>query len=126
MIALFIGWLLNLSPVAITSCAWVIVYRRRQSLSLRPVGYSALGVATANALWAAGWFCYFEVRPYRFIPPWQDPAVLNLGMLFLLAPVAMILGFVAGAKGVPKWLVGLIELSSLPLLASGLFASAAV
>jgi hypothetical protein len=42
-----------------------------------------------------------------FLPPWQDPEILQLGSLFLLALIGMILGVVAGVRGAPKWLIGI-------------------
>ena len=101
-----------------------MLYRRGGTL--RPIGFISLGVATANALLAAGTFAYYELRPRGFIPPWQDREVLNLALLFLLAPVAMVLGLVAGVRGTPKWLVGVVELASVPLLVVGFFAVRAV
>jgi hypothetical protein len=38
----------------------------------------------------------------------------------------MIPGVVAGVRGAPKWLICVVEIASLPLLAVGLMASAAV
>jgi hypothetical protein len=58
--------------------------------------------------------------------PGQDPEILQLGLLFLLAPVGMILGVVAGVRGAPQWLIWVVEIASLPLLAVGLMASSAV
>jgi hypothetical protein len=106
--------------------AWVVLYQRRQASTLLPIGFIALGFATANALLAAGTFAYYELRPSGFRPPWEDPEVLHLALLFLLAPVAMVLGAVAAVRGAPKWLVGLVELASVPLLVVGFFATMAV
>ena len=52
--------------------------------------------------------------------------ILTLGLLFLLAPIGMIVGFIAGARGAPKWLVCIVEIASVPLLVVGFFAVAAV
>jgi len=86
----------------------------------------ALGIASANAALAAGTFAYYELRPHSFLPPWQDPEVLNLALLFLTAPIGMIVGIVAALRGAPKWLVGIVEIASVPLLIVGFLASAAV
>ena len=58
--------------------------------------------------------------------PSQDPEILQLGLLFLLAPIGMILGLVAGVRGAPKWLIGIVEVASLPLLIVGTMAGSAV
>jgi hypothetical protein len=87
----------------------------------------ALGVASSNAALAAGTFLYYELRPpSHFVPPWQDPETLQLAMLGLLAPVAMILGVVAVVVGAPKWLIGIVEIASVPLLVVGIMAGYAV
>jgi len=87
----------------------------------------ALGTLTVNAAFAAGTFVYGEFRPpSHHLPPWEDPEILLLALLFLLAPIGMILGPVAGARGAPKWLICVVEVASLPLLAIAFMASAAV
>jgi hypothetical protein len=55
------------------------------------------------------------------LAPWKDPQTLSLASLFALAAAVMIVGFVALAEEAPKWLVVLVELSSLPLLVVGLY-----
>jgi hypothetical protein len=47
-------------------------------------------------------------------------------LLFLLAPVGMIVGFIAAVRGTPRWLVWIVEGASVPLLIVGLLASASV
>jgi hypothetical protein len=60
------------------------------------------------------------------LPPWQDPEILHFGLLFLLAPIGMILGIIAGIRGAPKWLTCIVEIASLPLLVVGFMASVAI
>ena len=61
---------------------------------------------------AAGTFVYCEFRPpSHHLPPWEDPEILFLALLFLLAPIGMILGAVAGARGAPKWLICVVEIA---------------
>jgi len=119
----FILYILTFGPLAITLAAWMRLYwarNQRHALALL-----ALGIASANATLACGTFLYYEFRPSP-LPPWQDPEILNLALLFLLAPIAMILGVVAGLRGAPKWLVGAVEIASLPLFIVGVMASIAV
>jgi hypothetical protein len=69
---------------------------------------------------------YYELRPPHFLPPWQDPEILQLGLLFLLAPIGMIVGLVALVRGAPKWLIGIVEIASLPLFVVGIMAGSAL
>lgn len=110
----------------IALCAWMKVYwvprNQRHVLALL-----ALSIASVNAALACGTFLYYELRPSRiFLPPWQDPETLQLGLLFLFSPVAMILGIIAGARGAPKWLIAVVEIVSLPLFIVGIIAGSAV
>jgi hypothetical protein len=125
MFVRLIPYMLTCGPLAITIAAWARLYQRRQ----RPhhaLGLVALGMVTANAAFAAATFLFYEFRPLSHLPPWQHPEILQLGLLFLLAPIGMILGVVAGVRGAPKWLICVVEVTSLPLFAVGLMAGAAV
>jgi hypothetical protein len=126
MTSRFIPWLLTCVPLVLAIAAWVELYRRRKKSTLSPVVFVALGLASANALLAASEFTYYEFRPAHFVAPWNDPQILALASLFLLAPAAMIAGAVAAARGAPKWLICIVEIASIPLLIIGFFASAAV
>jgi len=84
-------------------------------------------MVSANAILAAATFLYYELRPpSHFLPPWQDPEVLQLGLLFLLAPIGIILGVVAGIHGAPKWLIAVVEIASVSLLVVGFMAGVSV
>jgi hypothetical protein len=111
-----VPWLLMFTPLAVLLVAWVIVYRRRQVKTLRLVGVVALGLATANALFGASTFAYYAIR--------ARPEASALGLLFLSTPFPMVLGVVAAVRGTPKWLMGLVELASVPLLVVGLLVAA--
>lgn len=121
-----VPWLFNCAPLAIMLVGWAILYQRREVRTIRVIGLVALGLATANALFAAATFTYYELQPRGFLPPWQDPEILNLGLLFFLAPAAMVLGVIGAVRGVPKWLMGLVEVASVPLLLVGVSAVVAV
>ena len=99
-------------------------YLARQRQSPHPLALVALGIVSANGALAAGTFLYYELRPPSHLPPWQDTEILQLGLLFLLAPVGMILGVVAGIQGAPKWLICIVEIASVPLFVVGLMAGA--
>jgi hypothetical protein len=78
-------------------------------------------------MFAAGTYAYYLLHPPSpSLPPWKDPQILNFGLLFLLAPIGMIVGGVAATRGTAKWLILVIEVASIPLLVLGFFASAAV
>src|SRR5258707_13461039 len=94
----FILYILTCGPLLLTLAAWMRLYwaprDQRHALALL-----ALGIASANAALACGTFLYYELRPLsHFLPPWQDPEILQLGLLFLLAPIGMILGVVSGVR----------------------------
>jgi|HubBroStandDraft_3_1064219.scaffolds.fasta_scaffold597115_1 hypothetical protein len=122
-----VPYMLTCGPLVLTLAAWLRVYWTRRQQGPHAFGLLALGVASSNAALAAGTFLYYELRPpSHFVPPWQDPETLQLAMLGLLAPVAMILGVVAVVVGAPKWLIGIVEIASVPLLVVGIMAGYAV
>ena len=106
--------------------AWTTLYRTRQRGWPRPVALIALSIVSANALLAAGLFLRYELKPSPELPPWQDPEILTLALLFLLAPVGMIAGLIAAVNGAPKWLICILEIASLPLFVVGVLACGAV
>ena len=121
-----IPYMLTCGPLGLTLCAWVKLYSARQRQWPDPVALTALGIVSANAILAAVTFIYFDSKPSHPLPPWEDLQVLTLGLLLLLAPVGMIVGFFAALRGAPKWLIGIVEIASVPLLVVGLMASGAV
>jgi len=110
-------------PFVLTLAAWTKLYRARQWP--RPIALIALGILSANAALAAGTYLYYGFKPSP-LPPWQNPEILHLAMVFLLAPIGMIVGFVAAVRGAPKWLICIVEIASVPLLVIGVMASNAV
>lgn len=88
----------------------------------------ALAVTTAVAIYSAVISVYYAFgASTSSLPPWKDPYVLDMGMLFLLAPVGAVLGLVvAGKRAGPAWLIALIEIASLPLFLLGLMAAGSV
>lgn len=121
-----IGYLLTCGPFVLIFAAWVRVYRARQQAWPRPIALAALGITTANAALAAGEYLRLQFRTAVWLPTWKDPQILTLGMLFFLAPIGTIVGFLALARGAPKWLVCVVEIASLPLLVIGFFAAVSV
>jgi hypothetical protein len=114
-------------PLALILAAWLKLYCARQRQWPHALALVALGIVSANAALAASTFLYYELRPpSHLLPPWEDQGILQLGLLFLLAPIGMVVGVVAGVRGAPKWLICIVEIASLPLLVVGLMAGAAV
>ena len=123
MTVLLNPYLLTCGPFVLALAAWTKLYWARQWP--RPIALVALGIVSANAALAAGTFLYYDFSPSP-LPPWQNPQILTLGLLFLLAPIGMIVGFVAAIRGAPKWLICIVEIASVPLLVVGVMASNAV
>ena len=91
-----IPYLLTCGPLLFSLAAWTKLYWARQWP--RPIALLALGIVTANAVLAAGTFLYYDFRPSP-LPPRENLQILTLGLLFLLAPIGMIVGFVAALRG---------------------------
>jgi|SRR5580700_2346123 hypothetical protein len=120
-------YMLTCGPLVLTLAAWTKLYRGRQRQWPDAFALLALSIVSANTVFAAGTFLYYQFKPTpTFLPPWKDPQILTLGLLFLLAPIGMILGIVAGVHGAPKWLICTMEIASLPLLVVGIMAGSAV
>jgi hypothetical protein len=116
-------YLLTCGPLIASLWAWVNIYRARQVGSLRRVALIALGLVSINAALAACTSVYYGFRPPPpQTPPWESPEIATLGLLFLLAPIGMIVGFFAVGRGTPKWLVCVVEIASVPLLLVGVMA----
>lgn len=119
-------YLFTCGPFALTLAGWIRLCWTGQWP--RPVGLAALGTSAATAAYAT-WIClYYTLRPPNpSLPPWRDPQILDFGLLFLLAPIGMILGLItAGKRAGPGWLIWVVEIASVPLLFLGVMASSAV
>jgi hypothetical protein len=113
-------------PALLMLATWftVLIRIRRENPTL--LGVIALAVATANAALAAGIVLHYEAGPEPYLPPWKNPEILNLAMLFFLAPVGIGLAMWARSRGAPKWLAWTVGLGSLPLLLIGGLAGVSV
>ena len=120
-----IGYLLTCGPLVLMLAAWAKLFWTRAPWPV-PVALIALSIVSANAVIAAANFLYYSFKPPPPLPPWKDPETLNLGLLFLLAPIGAVMGFVAGARGAPKWLVGILEMASVPLILVGFLEAVSV
>ena len=122
----FILYLFTCGPVVLMFAAWITVWVRRKRERTTFLGAIALAIATANAVLAAGTVLYHDVMPAPSLPPWKNPEILNLGLLFLSAPIGFVVAMWAVSRGAPRWLTWMIGLGSVQLTIVGLFASAAV
>jgi hypothetical protein len=114
---------LSCAPLVLIIIAWVRIYFVSNAQRLRPIPWIALAIATVNALFAAATYVYYRLHPLSgFVPPWQDPEIGNMGLLFLSAPTAMIVALVAAARGGARWVVAIVELASVPLVIIGFYA----
>jgi hypothetical protein len=113
-------------PSLVVMATWVATLVQVQRIQVRPITWVALGVVTANAFWASYIYFFYRLHPSPWQAPWRDPQILNYALLFLMAPIGMLLTFVAAARGAPKWLFWALELSSAPLLLIGFLATGAV
>jgi hypothetical protein len=97
--------LLTSGPLVLTVCAWARLYTQRRLGWPKPVAMAALGIASANATYAAFVYLYYSLKPSPWLPPWKDPETLDLGLLFLTAPTGIIVTIIAAARGAQKWLI---------------------
>jgi hypothetical protein len=119
--------ILTCGPLAITLYGWTRLRSAETRQAFGAISYWALGVSTFNSIFAAFTFIYYRLKPPASpLPPWHDPLTLNLALLFLLAPVAIILGIVAAVKAQPGWLIYVVEIASVPLFWIGLLACSSV
>ncbi len=119
-------YIFTCSPLVLILAAWVKVYWAREWKWGNAFALIALSIVTVNAIYGAATLLYYESGPPSHLPPWNDPEILDLGLLSLLAPFGMILGGVAAFTGAPKWLTCIVEIASLPLFVVGLMAGSAV
>jgi hypothetical protein len=118
--------LLIFGPFILVLGAWIKIYWGPRQQRPRAISLVALGVTSANALLAVGEFLRLWLRPHSNLPPWQDPQILSLAMLILLAPIGVIVALLAIPRGAPRWLVGVVAIASALLVAVGFLASGEV
>jgi hypothetical protein len=112
-------------PVLLAITAWFLVWRTKTSLA--SITKAALILSSAASTWAAILLWRMHLHPeYQRLPPWKDPINLGAGLLGLVAPIGIILGLVAAARGARWWLVALVELICFPLAFLGCAAAASV
>ena len=93
---------------------------------LRPLPLWSVGVAWLVTVYGAYVFLYYTLKPSPELPPWKDPETLDLGLLFLLAPVGLVATVVAGLRGASRWAVISLVAALLVLFFVGLLEGASV
>lgn len=118
--------LLTCGPLVLTVIAWAVLVWKSRPRWPRPIQLVALSVVSANALYASITFLYYTFKPSPDLPPWKDPETLDLALLFLTAPVGIIVSIVAAVRTGPKWLIALLITASAILTLVGLMEGVSV
>lgn len=118
-------YVFSCGPLLLTIAAWLKICLARRNRWPSRIAITALTATSAVAIYSATVSIYYALRPVPpSVPGWQDPFVLDMAMLFFLAPVVGILGVVvAGKRAASAWLIAVIEIASLPLFLLGIMAS---
>jgi hypothetical protein len=123
---LVVPLLLTTGPAALSTFALVRTLKDYWGGRLRPLPAWAVGGAWVITAYAASVFLYYAVNPSPDLPPWKDPETLDLGLLFLLAPIGGVATVVAGVRGASRWVVIPLVAAMLILFLVGLLEGASV
>lgn len=118
-----ISHVIPLMPAIVTCTGWTRVFAKRRTEPLHPLAYVPFVFVTLLALFAAGTFIYFEIRPVH-LPPWESAEVITFGSFLLLGPASVLVSLLALGR-TPIWLFWVLELTSVWLTGLGLLAAAA-
>jgi hypothetical protein len=118
--------LLTCGPLALTVAAWATLVWKSRPRWPRPIQLVALSIVSANAVYAAVTFLSYTFKPSPDLPPWKDPETLDLALLFLTAPIGIIVSIVAGLRMGPKWLIAILITASAILMLVGMMEGASV
>jgi|ERR1700733_225453 len=92
-------------PAALSTFALVRALKEYRGGQLRAFPLWLVGGAWLISAYAALIFLRYTVKPSPYLPPWKDPETLYLALLFLLAPIGLIAGVIAGLRGASRWVV---------------------
>lgn len=87
---------------------------------LRALPLGMIGGVWLISVYAAYIFVRYTVNPSPDLPPWKDPETLDLGLLFLLAPVGFVFTAIAGSRGASRVVVALLFVALLILFVVGI------
>jgi hypothetical protein len=111
--------LLTCGPLVLALFAGWKFWKEKQSRPLNGFTIWAVGIVIANASYAAFTFLRYFLWPSN-LPPWEDPGTLHLALLFLTAPLGIIICVVAALRGATLRLIGILLIASLILSCVGL------
>ena len=96
---------LTMGPAVLSTFALARTLRDHRKGQLRSLPLLAVWGAWLIAAYAAYTFFHYTLKPSPNLPPWKDPETLDLGLLFLLAPIGVVLTVVVGVRGASRWVV---------------------
>jgi hypothetical protein len=123
---LVVPLLLTCGPAVLSTFALVRTLKEYKRGQLRSLPLWAVGGAWLITTYAAYIFLYYTVKPSPDLPPWKDPETLDLGLLFLLAPIGLALTVIAGVRGASRWAVVPLVAALLVLFLVGLLEGVSV
>lgn len=84
---------LHLRSAILILATWIKLYVARKKSWPGSIALTALIIASSNAAFSVWNFLHYDFNPWPYLPPWKDTEILNFGLLFLSAPVGMIVAF---------------------------------
>jgi hypothetical protein len=118
--------LLTCGPAVLSTFALLKSLRDYKRGEIRTIPLGMIFGAWLITAYAAYIFVLYTVRPSPNLPPWKDPETLDLGLLFLLAPLGFVFTILARLRGASKWVVVPLAVGLLVLFVVGLLEGASV
>jgi hypothetical protein len=123
---LIVPLFLTCGPAVFATFAVVDALKGYKSGKLRAFPVGCVGGAWLITFYAAYIFLRYTLKPSPDLPPWKDPETLDLGLLFLLAPIGLVLTMIAGLRGASRWAVVPLVAALLVLFLVGILEGASV
>ena len=117
---------LTCGPAVISTLALAKSVKEYVSGQLRALPMAAISGGWLITAYAAYTFLRYTMKSTPDLPPWKDPETLDLALLFLLAPIGLVLTVVAGRRGASRWVVIPLVAALLVLFLVGLLAATSV
>src|ERR1700689_2500145 len=112
------------TPLFVLMPLWIGLARHYRATNRMTL--AAIVCATIVAIWAFSVYVRTALNPSLLDePPWKG-INLDVALLGFIGPIAVIMGFVAAARGARWWQVLLVELSAVPLTLIGCAAGISV
>jgi hypothetical protein len=102
---LIVPLVLTCGPALLSTFALVRTLKDYRGGRIGPFPACAVVGAWLVTAYAAYVFLRYTVKPSPDLPPWKDSKTLELGLLFLLAPLGLISTIAAGVRGSSRWVV---------------------